>query len=286
MVSELEFYASPGEMTDIGGLGEGTPASVSELCAMVQGLVMHPFWTQAYGVAADEAEVVALQIRREAELQLRPAQDILAKALEIDPSPLAQARPPERRVLGNCRDFSTVTTAFLRYHGVPARARCGFGTYFAPNLYIDHWVVEWWDGERWVRTDAQLDALQRAALNIDFDVLDMPRGAFVDGGEGWQLFRSGEAKAEQFGVLNMFGIGFVRGNLERDIAALNKVEMLAWDGWDNESKLDEPTLDELAKIAFTGDFAAARTVYETDDRVRVPDEITVFFPEEHRVRIR
>jgi hypothetical protein len=285
MVTELEYYATPGEMTDIGELGDGTPSTVPELCRVVQGVLMHPFWTQGYGVAKDQEEVTRLQLEREDELQLRPARAILEKALELDAAPLTEKRPPERRVLGNCRDFSTVTTALLRHHGVPARARCGFGTYFAPNLYIDHWVVEWWNGERWVMTDAQLDEFQCSMLKPDFDVLDVPADRFINGGSAWRIYREGKAKPEQFGVLDIFGIEFVRGNLEKDIASLNKVEMLAWDGWDTD-ELDEATLDDLADISVTGDYDRARTAYETDPRVQVPDEISVFFPDEHRVRIR
>jgi hypothetical protein len=286
LAAELEYYAAPGEMTALGGLGAGTPETVPELCAMVQGLILHPFWTERYGVADSPDRVTELQLERESELQLRPAAAILRKALELDPAPLTEARPPQWRVLGNCRDFSTVTTALLRSHGVPARARCGFGTYFASNLYIDHWIVEWWDGNRWVRTDPQLDALQCSFIKPDFDVLDVPHDRFIDGGDAWQLYRNGEARADQFGVLDMFGVHFVRGNLTRDLASLNKVELLAWEAWDAEATLDESTLDDIAKIVVSDDFERVRELYETDERVRVPDEVTSFFPDEHRVRVR
>lgn len=53
--------------------------------------------------------------------------------------------------------------AMLRHQGVPACARCGFGTYFRPNRNKDHLVVEYWKAadERWVMVDKQLDVLQR-----------------------------------------------------------------------------------------------------------------------------
>ncbi len=275
---ELAFYSSPGEMTQLDPIGDVAPADVAKLCAMVQGIVMHPFWTKSYGFDAPP--------ERQEELQIRPAADILAKALELDPSPLTEVRPPDRRVLGNCRDFSTVTTALLRRHGVPARARCGFGAYFVPNLYIDHWIIEWWNGERWQRTDAQLDQVQQKALNLDFDPLDMPSGRFLDGGTAWQLYRRGEAKPDQFGVLDMFGVEFLRGNLARDLASLNKVEMLPWDGWDFEMSADEATLDAAAEISAAADFEAVRELYASDARLRVPDVILAYVPEPHEVRIR
>ena len=179
-----------------------------------------------------------------------------------------------------------MTTAFLRHHGVPARARCGFGTYFVGGKYIDHWVVEWWDGDRWTLTDAQIDPLQRQNPLIDFDPLDVPRDRFIVGGDAWKTYRRGEATPDQFGVLDMFGIEFARGNLARDIAALNKVEMLPWEGWGFEETMDERFLDEAAEISSSADFARARELYRSDERVRVPDEVMSFFPEPHMVRVR
>ncbi|MBK8331835.1 MAG: hypothetical protein IPL07_05490 [Acidimicrobiaceae bacterium] len=44
--------------------------------------------------------------------------------------------------------------------GRPGSARrCGFGAYFVPGFYEDHWVAEYWDPEerRWTMVDAQLD---------------------------------------------------------------------------------------------------------------------------------
>ena len=46
-------------------------------------------------------------------------------------------------------------------------------------------------GERWRIVDAQLDALQREALAIDFDPLDVPRRQFITGGRAWHMCRQG-----------------------------------------------------------------------------------------------
>jgi hypothetical protein len=270
---ELEYYATPGEMTELGEVE--VPSDVPSLCEVVQGVLIHPFLTHLYGLE--------FPAHREDELQIRPAAEIVAR---LDDAPLTHARPPEHRVLGNCRDFSTVTTAFLRSKGVPARARCGFGTYFVPGKYIDHWVVEWWNGERWVLTDAQIDGVQRENNEwIDFDPLDVPRDRFIVGGDAWKLYRDGDAKPDQFGVLDMFDIGFATGNLVKDIASLNKVELLPWESWDADE--DEALLDELAPISSSADFERARAVYQSDPRMRVPDEVTSYNPQPpHKVRVR
>jgi transglutaminase superfamily protein len=218
---------------------------------------------------------------RDDELQLRPAAKILAKALEIDPRPLDEGRLPQQRVLGNCRDFTTITTALLRDKGIPARGRCGFGVYFQEGKYIDHWVVEWWDGERWVMTDAQLDSFQVAYLKPDFDPLDVPRDRFIDAGRAWATYRAGGADGDSFGVLDMWGPWFIRGNISRDLASLNKVEMLPWDGWgmdDLTEPLPDEEFDKLAAVAARADFDEVRALYESNDRIRVPDVITSYLP--------
>jgi hypothetical protein len=276
VTGELEFYGAPGRMTDLASVAEHVetlPSTLPEICEVVQGLVLHPFWAERYGVGG-----VA---ERDDELQLRKASDILAKALEIDGRPLDVAREPGKRVLGNCRDFTTVTTALLRSKGVPARGRCGFGIYFDDGKFIDHWVVEWWDGTRWIRTDSQLDAFQQKELNLTFDPLDMPSAEFLEAGRAWQLYRSGEADGDTFGVLDMWGPWFIRGNIPRDIASLNKVEMLPWDGWGIDgvaSSLADEDIDPLAAVSADADFLTVRELYESDERVRVGDEVTSYLP--------
>lgn len=65
--------------------------------------------------------------------------------LTMDTRPLAAARPPEQRLVGVCRHFATLLGAMLRAKGLPARARCGFGSYFNPGYVDDHWVCEYWN---------------------------------------------------------------------------------------------------------------------------------------------
>jgi hypothetical protein len=172
----------------------------------------------------------------------------------------------------------------LRYQGVPARARCGFGRYFIPHHYEDHWVVEYWNAsqQRWVLVDAQLDELQCRELAIQFDPLDVPRGQFVVGGKAWQLCRTGQADPEKFGIFDMKGLWFVRGNFIRDAASLNKVELLPWDSWgiieSTDKGLTPQDLDWLDNLAVLtcGDvpeFDRVRELYEGDDRLKVPTTI-------------
>ena len=75
----------------------------------------------------------------------RDSARLLAGARAVDARPLSEARPPGNRVGARCHAFSRMTVAFLRAAGVPARARCGFGAYFRPGWFEDHWVAEYWN---------------------------------------------------------------------------------------------------------------------------------------------
>jgi hypothetical protein len=262
----LTYYARPGPMTDPGPhahLWDDLPTDMPSLVKTVQGVMLHIFWAGAYGVELTD--------ERKAEVNLRRVDKQLARMLELDGRPLTEARPHERKLVGNCRDFAVMLTAMLRHQDVPARARCGFGTYFTPGHYEDHWVCEYWNAEqgRWVLVDAQLDDLMLNALKPDFEPLDTPRDRFITGGKAWQLCRSGAANPDDFGIFDMHGIEFVRGDLVRDFLAFNKVEILPWDGgWRNMDSLEMDRVAALIEAADASasedDWAGIRALYEQD----------------------
>ena len=280
------YYSTPGPMTDPGAMAaflNDLPTDVGELVRVVQGLLIHVFWAGRYGLELDEA--------RQSEVQIRPLAAKLERIVELDPRPLSEPRAPDKRLVGNCRDFSLLLAGLLRHQGMPARARCGFGRYFEPDHYEDHWVGEYWNAAqgRWVLADAQMDALQQGALKLPFDPLDVPRDQFITGGHAWQLCRAGQANPEAFGIHDMHGLWFVRGNLVRDVAALNKMELLPWDSWglvyveggdEALSAGDLAALDEMAALSGgdAADFARIRGRYESSDHWRVPPIITTFTP--------
>jgi len=177
----------------------------------------------------------------------------------------------------------------LRARGLPARARCGFGAYFAPPRFEDHWVCEVWDESRgaWRLVDAQLDAVQREALGIAFDPLDVPRAQFLVAGDAWQRCRSGRADPQDFGILDLRGLWFVRGNVVRDLAARAKRELLPWDGWglmlerDRQSDPAElALLDRVAEVTQAGDerHAEVLTLHDSEPGLRVPRVIVSLGP--------
>ena len=278
MNSALSYFTQPGTISDPGvyvSLFENLPTSLPELVKLVQGVTVHVFWAERYGLKVPP--------ERMDELQLRSMERRLARTIELDASPLNEPRPLEKKLLGNCRDHSLLLTAMLRYHGIPARARCGFGAYFMPDHFEDHWVTEYWNQEqsRWIFVDAQLDELQRDVLKIDFDTVDVPRDQFIVGGKAWQMCRSGAQNPDKFGIFDMHGLGFVRGNLVRDAASLNKMELLPWDCWGVilAEQLDDPAdlslLDEVASLSAEDvpDFESLRACYESDSRLFMSGEL-------------
>ena len=267
-----EFYTQPGQMTQAGRyapLLRELPADVDELCRIVQGLIVHIFWASRYGIELSE--------ERKKEVGLRTMTAKLDRLFELDDHPLTEARPLEKKLVGNCRDISVFLASLLQYKGIPARARCGFGTYFIPGHYEDHWMTEYWHAEqqRWVRVDAQLDEFQQKKLHIEFDPHDMPEGAFVTGGLGWQLCRTGQADPDHFGIMDMKGLWFVQGDMIRDFLALNKVEILPWDMWGYMAypevpEQDLPMMDRLAALTLGGEAAHAeiRSLFASDPRLQ------------------
>jgi len=279
-VDPIAFYSAPGPITEPGRLApllNGLPADLPSLVGVVQGLLLHVFWAERYGEKLSE--------ERKGEVQLRKVERMLARIAELDDRPLTFARPLDRRLVGNCRDFSALLAALLRHQGSPARARCGFGAYFLPSHYEDHWVCECWraDEGRWALADAQLDAFQRRLLGVAFDPLDVPRDQFITGGRAWQMCRSGGADPDSFGIFDMHGLWFIRGNVVRDLLALGKLEVLPWDVWgimaESEAAKADPAvaaeelgeLDRLAALTLAGDGAFAEVLAAGEDaRVRPP----------------
>jgi hypothetical protein len=273
----LEYYAAPGPMTDLAGVPadvfDGLPTDPVGLCRAVRGLIVHEMWANAYGFDVPEDRLSDLQTRSAVEMT-----DVIRR---LDAGPLSAARPVEERMVGNCRHFSTLSCALLRRAGIPARARCGFGMYFEPGKYVDHWVTEYWKEteQRWVRIDAQLDDVQRAAIVAEFDTEDLPPGPFLPAGEAWEQCRTGRADPDTFGIFEFWGLWFVQANVVRELAALNKMELLPWDVWGAMTLQEEPAAaaasltDTVAGVIAGGDVDAIRTVYEESDDLRVPDKV-------------
>ncbi|NLW16734.1 MAG: transglutaminase domain-containing protein [Firmicutes bacterium] len=237
--------------------------------SLIQGLLLHAYWVGHYGVSLTEEQ------RQHA--SARHMEKVLAIILDQGAAPLTVPRAYEKRFFGTCRDFSLFLTSALRHKGIPARCRCGFAKYFWPGQYEDHWIVEYWDaGEgRWVAVDAQLDGLQREKLHISFDPLRLPAGQFVTGAEAWKLWRAGEVDPNKFGIAEVRGFPVIFGNLVRDLAALNKMELLPWDIWGlmKKEQLEEADFilaDQIASLINT-DSEEMFHLYKRNKELQAPE---------------
>lgn len=272
MITAID-YAQPGPLTDLTRVTAtalaGVPDDPLEICRLVPGLVIHPLATDGLDLRAERFD----------ENQLRPAAAIVAALLALDPAPLEVPREEASRVVGTCRHFAVLACALLRYRGIAARARCGFGTYFQPGQGLDHWVTEYWhsgDG-RWVRAD-----VQHLPESFTEHPEDLRPGEFLTGGEAWAAYRAGTADGAAFGVYGTknFGPAEIRGNVIRDLAALAKTEMLPWDEWgrmtasyrgETGDDYDE-LMDEVAAVCAAAGPAAVSSLYGSTD-LQVPPEL-------------
>ncbi|MGH7984796.1 MAG: transglutaminase domain-containing protein [Candidatus Binataceae bacterium] len=272
-----QYYKAHGPMTAPGTEDfAALPGDIAGLCKILQGVLIHRDLAGfAYGLALSD--------ERRDEAHIRPIAGMLREIFALDQRPLTVARELDRRMACVCRHFTVGLCAMLREQGVPARARCGFGAYFNPGKFEDHWVCEYWNAarSRWILVDAQLDAVQRNLLKPDFDPLDVPRDRFIVAGDAWRMCRTEGIDPALFGLsyANLQGLWFIAGNIVRDLASLNRMELLPWDVWglmpSNDTSLTDEhrqVFDRVAALTMGGDddFLKVRAVYASDDRLRAP----------------
>jgi hypothetical protein len=138
--------------------------------------------------------------------------------------------------------------------------------YFSPPYYFeDHWICEYWCAEqkRWIKVDPQIDEFQRDFLHINFDTCDIPENEFIVAGKAWEMCRNEGYDPQRFGLNNVHGLWFIRGNLVRDLASLNKFETvpylvgIPWNLWKimnpdyQLNNLQTEILDHVASLTQT-----------------------------------
>ena len=270
-----DYYASPGRHTDVSGFGVRV-ANVEEAVKVVQGLLV-------YDLAAKDFYGVELSVEQAGTVHQRDAAVLFERAKAVDARPLAEARQPGERIGGRCNTYTLLTVALLRASGIPARSRCGFGAYFVPGYYEDHWVAEYWDADRgrWTMVDAQLDETWQRMFGMEAAIpVEVSAEQFVTAGHAWQAWRAGKLDADRCGLtsINEHGAFWIAGNLRLDLAALNKVEMLPWDvwglGWEpggTPSPEILATFDAIAELTVDPDarFDDLRARYESDPSFRM-----------------
>ncbi|HLL66267.1 MAG TPA: transglutaminase-like domain-containing protein [Micromonosporaceae bacterium] len=273
-MDELGYYRRHSRLTDPGSqrhLFDGLPADVAAMAEVIGGVLIHRDWTGRFGFTLPE--------QRRVEANTRYVEAMLTSLGTLD------ERGPEHRFAGTCRDFAVLLCAMLREAGSPARARAGFAGYFIDGFFDDHWVVEVWTDDRgWHLVDAQIASAPAGTYtDADIDPLNVPRDAFLVGGQAWQECRTGRRDLNRIGTsaAGLTGMWEVQGNVIRDLAALNRVETLPWDDWglipvhyDQLDPADVKLLDDIAVVsAAGGPPQQAADAYRSDPRLPVPSAL-------------
>jgi hypothetical protein len=287
-----EYWASQSPVTDPGPASaaiEDLPAELAALREASSRLVFH------YRAGGDFAEN-GVPPGRMAEIHTMYADAMLALLLGRGEPALARDRPAADRVVGCCRDSTVLLLALARSKGIPARARVGFAAYLEPGWLADHVVAEVWDARdgRWRLVDGEMDGRWTPEVNGNpVNWLDLAGDQFVTGPRAWQAARAGRSDPARHVVSAGLDIPVLRGwpylahNAIHDLAALNKAEMLLWDGWGMELALgpgpvpdaEAALLDELCAV--TADPGASPAILAElggHHSLRVPPEVTRFDP--------
>lgn len=314
--SVLNYYKKFGEITNLDNFKDFTDwlsPDVRMIFQITQGLILHDFWPERYGLKTKDIP--------KRNYKITYMEEILNYVLKADSKSLAIPRSPEKRIARDCRDFATLFCAFLQSKNIPARARCGFAVYLAnPGFYEDHWVCEYWNGKRWIMVDPQIDPFQQCTIQnwaktqkkidpklkkllLNFNPLDVKPGKdFITAGQAWNMVKNNNKIASKFGVgadpkkyklKSLYGLWFIRGNLLRDFASLNKFETEPflnkvqngkneWQDWrlvsvkDNElSSEDWELLDKIATFSTNPDlhFKEIRNTFRTNVDLQVPESL-------------
>ncbi|MFQ3229764.1 transglutaminase domain-containing protein [Reinekea sp.] len=274
---DLYFYRSHSaysSVNDFVDVIQDIPKNVEAICSFVQNNLIHSYWLEHYGVEIDNHT-------RLTEMQIRYANEILITSESKAGATITEIHRPQDRVVGVCRDFSLLLCSIFREKDIPARIRCGFSKYLTPDRFEDHWICEYWQeaDQRWVMVDAQLDDVHSDILDLKFDRYDVPKSEFIYAGEAWRLCREQKEGPSKFGIFNLNGLSFIKGNIVRDLYALRKVELMAWDtGWGIlknssqaiSSEREMNILDELAILSYRSDEKGSKNAIAFFDEIKFP----------------
>lgn len=291
------YWASQSAVTDPGPLAAAAiDALPGDLAALREASSQLMFHFQTGGDFADSG----VPAGRMTEINTRYADAMPGLILQRGDPALDRDRPPSERVVGCCRDATVLFLALARAKGIPARARVGAAAYFEPGWLCEHEVAEVWDEAegRWRLAGQQMGAAGTPEVNgVPVDWLDLTPGQFVTGPRAWQAVRDGTCDPERHVVFPDLDVPGTRGwseiahNVIHDLAALDRTEMLLWDGWGMlvtpgcmtpgpVPEADAAVLDEVcaatADPAVPADVVAALAAR---DGLRVPQTVTRFDPD-------
>ncbi|RAO35933.1 hypothetical protein PSN13_02357 [Micromonospora saelicesensis] len=268
-------YSDPGRH---GGLLDAVASDIPSVAATARNVIVHY-----------RAGGVDLPVDRLDEVNRRWVDRILDTDQSRFPLSLTADRPAVDRVAGCCRDHTLLSIAILRQHRIPSRSRVGFASYFTPGWHHDHVLMEYWNGERWVWADPELDPA--GDRRFDGYDIDPTAGLFDSAARVWSAYRAGTIDPDVYGVapdVPVHGAWLIYNYVLHELAHRQKDELLLWDSFgamtDDLANADLTLADEIAALlleADDGDEAAEKALadrYATDSRLRPGAQVRSFSP--------
>ena len=253
---ELEYFAAPGSTTQLGrhaGLAAELPSDPGALGKIVRAWCCTTGWRRCA-----RRRTHARARRHAGHRRSDDARSHLGTQLGPVAGEASCAAPDGTR---SSATTSRCCTARCSEHSGSHPAPDA-GSWATPGAgkWIDHWVVEYWDGHNWHLHDPQLG---RDDLTDD---------EFRNAADAWKLCRSGDADPAIHGNGELWAWDEFRGSLVNDVGALNKVEVGGWYWCDllKVEPLDEPhpsvdaRLDVFADLA--SDVDGSRNLHEAFER--------------------
>lgn len=281
----INFFTTKGEFTNLGRHKDdisNLSSDVKVLTQIIQGNLMHDGFYKHYGLKHQSGLYHYME-------------DLLDQIKRIDSNPITVPRNPNKQVQVCCRDYAVLLTSLLREKEIPARARCGFVRFDKNDKHwYDHWICEYWSDKHacWKKVDVQLNPHVRQTWNIKYDPYNVPDDVFQVAGKSWLAWRERKVDASMFVIDDLNGSWLIRGNLLRDFAALNNIEIephmmrvnlgLNWNSWrllsveDNAlSSNDWILLDKIALLTTEADqnFSAIRSLFIENIDLQPPKDL-------------
>ena len=279
MQTPQEYYQHDGPMTALAAHAaefRALPRDLAPLCEVVQGvsdssrhraLALRPHPHRSAARRRPHPGPMAQMLSRIHALDARPltdARDVVSSPAQRMPPFLAHAAPDPAptRECPRVRDAASARTSR------PASSRTiGSASIGTPPRSAGSW---------WTRSSTR----SSAKPSILTSIRPTPRATSSSSpATPWQMCRTWRRRPRRIRPhpYPPEGLWFVAGNILRDLASLNKMEMLPWDvgerwRWATRRSTDEKKalLDRVAALTLAGDdaFAAMRAAYESDDPAR------------------
>ena len=173
--------------------------------------------------------------------------------------------PQQERIIIDCRNFALLDASLQRSVGVATRIRNGFANYLGEKHLQDHWIVERWEGYRWIMDDPDI---QRS---------DLSDKEFIPGVRAWTIARKDPLFAAGCGFgpdPSDRGLWAIRLDAVHDLNALFGKLAVSGDSWglgakkeEEVSSLDLEELDGLCSRAQSGDLSELPPDIEMGEKI-------------------